>query len=211
MLITGANTNYAHTLMKVLSFTLISAVITFLLFVLMHRLISSDHVSEPPTDLVVLEGVIFEEKPSKLIIKDHIKAIEPIKTPPRIERQSFETDDDLDITTDFGQVRIAKLELSTDFTPGITDRGVRPIVRVPPRYPQTAASKGIEGWVKLSFTINEVGGVEAIEVLESEPSRIFDKAARKALSKWKYQPQIEQGQAIVRHGLSVILEFNLEH
>ena len=90
------------------------------------------------------------------------------------------------------------------------DGDATPIVRIEPKYPVQAARDGKEGWVKLSFTINEVGGVEDIEVMDAEPKRIFDREARRALDKWKYKPKIEDGKPIKQFGLIVQLDFKLD-
>jgi protein TonB len=49
--------------------------------------------------------------------------------------------------------------------------------------------KGQEGWVLLEFDITEVGTVDNVKVIESEPRRVFDSSARRALLKWKYKPK----------------------
>ena len=85
-----------------------------------------------------------------------------------------------------------------------------PIVRVPPKYPVTAARDGIEGWVELSFSIDKTGRVFDAKVVQAEPKRLFNKAALKALKRWKYKPTIENGNAQIQQGQSVVLEFNLE-
>lgn len=208
-LIESSNRHF-HTLAKALSFTFIAAVVTFSLFVLMHKLIKSDLVQIDVDDPINVGNVVFEEEPTKTITRTPIKKIEPIKQPPRVDHNTAEPNDEIVFDSAYKPIDIIEVDVSTDFTQTVVDRDVRPIVRVPPRYPPEAASKGIEGWVRLSFSINEVGGVEDIEVIDSEPKRIFDKAAKRALSRWKYQPQIEEGQAIVRTGLSVMLEFGLE-
>ncbi len=90
------------------------------------------------------------------------------------------------------------------------DGEATPIVRIDPKYPPEAARDGKEGWVRLSFTINEVGGVEDIEVIDSEPRRIFDREARRALRKWKYKPKIVEGKAVKQTDMFVQLDFKLE-
>lgn len=210
MLVVESNTSQIQTFIRILSFTFIGAVVTFMLFVLMYNLIKSDQVDEIPANLLTVPSVIYQEPPVKVITKDKVKPLVPIKSPPRYEQTLIDLDDDPGLMTDYQQVKIDEIEFTTDFGPTIVDRDVSPIVRVPPSYPQVAASKGIEGWVRLSFTINDVGGVEDVTVLDSSPKRVFDKAAKRALSRWKYKPRIEHGEAIVRTGLSVVLEFSLE-
>lgn len=90
------------------------------------------------------------------------------------------------------------------------DGEATPIVRIDPKYPVQAARDGREGWVKLQFTINELGGVEDIVVLEAEPKRLFDREARRALAKWKYRPKIVDGKAEKQFNMFVQLDFTLE-
>jgi protein TonB len=89
------------------------------------------------------------------------------------------------------------------------DGDATPIVRIDPKYPPEAARDGKEGWVELSFTINEVGGVEDVEVIEADPKRIFDREAKRALRKWKYRPKVVDGIAQRQPGLKVRLDFTL--
>ena len=53
-------------------------------------------------------------------------------------------------------------------------------------YPLEAAEKGIEGFVRMAFNINQRGKVDNIEVLKSVPEGVFDREAVRALAKWKY-------------------------
>lgn len=88
--------------------------------------------------------------------------------------------------------------------------GVTPIVRLDPEYPRKAAMQGIQGWVQLSFDITELGTVENVRVLKSQPKRIFDMAAKRALLKWKYRPKVEGGKPVPQPGEKVQLDFKLE-
>lgn len=86
----------------------------------------------------------------------------------------------------------------------------KPIVRIEPKYPSSAARDNIEGWVELRFTINEVGGVEDVNVINANPKRVFDRAAKKALKKWKYKPNIDGGRPQKQLNQKVRLYFKSE-
>ncbi|URQ88120.1 energy transducer TonB [Pseudoalteromonas sp. SCSIO 43088] len=85
----------------------------------------------------------------------------------------------------------------------------KPIVRIEPKYPVQAARDGKEGWVRLTFTINEVGGVEDVNVIEAEPSRVFDREAKRALRKWKFRSKIQDGKPVKQKNMEVKLDFKL--
>ena len=89
------------------------------------------------------------------------------------------------------------------------DGDATPIVRIEPKYPTQAARDGKEGWVQLSFTIDELGGVIDVDVIDADPKRIFDREAKRALRKWKYRPKIIDGKPQKQVGLQVQLDFKL--
>ena len=70
------------------------------------------------------------------------------------------------------------------------------VKRVNPSYPAQALRSRTEGWVELSFTITTSGDVEDVEVVNSNPRRVFDRDAARALSQWKFTPRIEGGKAV---------------
>ncbi|MEM8817352.1 MAG: energy transducer TonB, partial [Pseudomonadota bacterium] len=74
-------------------------------------------------------------------------------------------------------------------------RELTPLVRVPPEYPIKALTEEIEGFVVLRFIVTETGSVEDPEVVRADPPRIFDRAALRAVTRWKFQPQIRDGKA----------------
>lgn len=72
-------------------------------------------------------------------------------------------------------------------------RELIPLVRIPPEFPQRAAARGVEGYVILRFTVTETGSVADPEVLRANPPGFFELAAKRAVMRWKYQPQIRNG------------------
>lgn len=85
-----------------------------------------------------------------------------------------------------------------------------PLVRTNPIYPIRAARRGTEGWVEIEFAITEDGGVDSARVVESNPPSVFDSAALRAVSKWRYRPQTISGKAVRREGERIVIEFRLE-
>jgi protein TonB len=59
---------------------------------------------------------------------------------------------------------------------------------VPPVYPREATRAGTEGWVKVEFTIAPDGTTRDLEVVDSAPKLVFDRAALDSVSKWRFEP-----------------------
>jgi protein TonB len=75
--------------------------------------------------------------------------------------------------------------------PTVTDEPSReedlsPVLAVDPQYPSSAASRGIEGFVEVSFTVTALGRVENASVTVAEPVGVFEEAALGAISRWRY-------------------------
>lgn len=100
---------------------------------------------------------------------------------------------------------MSKLTLSAG-----SDRDTIPLVRVPPEYPMRALNRGIEGWVIVQFTITGTGSVKDAIVVDSQPKRVFDDAAIKAILRYRYNPKVEGGVAVERVGVRQKIVFALE-
>ena len=84
-----------------------------------------------------------------------------------------------------------------------------PVVVIRPLYPREAALSGIEGWVRVEFTITETGNVKDPRVIEARPSRVFNREAIRAILKWKFKPRVVDGIAVERRATQVI-DFTLD-
>jgi protein TonB len=61
------------------------------------------------------------------------------------------------------------------------------VTKVEPEFPREAVVAGVEkGMVKARMTIDGTGEVTRVEVLESQPRRVFDRAVVKTLSQWRF-------------------------
>lgn len=107
-------------------------------------------------------------------------------------------------TSSFNGSVLTGLQVGT----GKISTNIIPLVRIPPTYPRRAANRRIEGWVKVEFTITTEGTVKDPVVVASQPSSIFDRAALKAIKRWKFKPQIITGEAYEQRAVQT-LEFKL--
>jgi protein TonB len=69
--------------------------------------------------------------------------------------------------------------------------------QVSPAWP-TSAPEGVEGWVKLRFTVLPNGMVTEVEVKDSQPRGVFDDSARDALKQWKFEPVQRDGRTVAQ-------------
>ncbi|NNE60438.1 MAG: energy transducer TonB [Woeseia sp.] len=106
------------------------------------------------------------------------------------------------------EVGFPEINVDIDVGGGIAvARELTPLVRIPPRYPTSARMNGTEGYVDIRFTVTETGAVANPEVLRSDPPGVFDRAATRAVLRWKYQPQIVDGKpASVRSYARLVFE-----
>ena len=68
------------------------------------------------------------------------------------------------------------------------DNPLTPLVMTQPIYPMRARQRGIEGWVKVQFVINEEGNTESIRIIKAEPESIFNKNVIRCVSSWRFSP-----------------------
>jgi len=197
---------------KLVSSISIGAITTFALFAFMAHLISSADLTWTETEKPAVITIFQTPDEPKVIVKERPKMTPP--PPQMVPRVPNEAPQDI---TDVAMVgyQLTGLDVISDFdgSKGVNmapDSDARPLVRVNPKYPITAARDGIEGWVNLSFDINEIGEVVNINVIEAMPKKTFNKAAKDALRKWKYRAKLVDGKPIVQHNLSVLLEFTME-
>lgn len=193
---------------KLVSVSFIALIITFVLFAFMAKLITNEdtgviivepfpvvNVYQTPKDSPVIEKVKTTLSPPEA--PKPMPKIPQILVEPIQETVAQYTQPNIDLTPDNNLVVISKP----------TDMEASPIFRVNPKYPITAMNKGIEGWVTLSFSIGKLGEVIDVEVIDAEPKRLFNKAAKQALKKWKYRAKFVDGQPVIQKNLAVKLDF----
>ena len=86
-----------------------------------------------------------------------------------------------------------------------------PTKRVQPIYPNGAIQDGVSGRVEAVLTVDDDGRVIDVEIVESTPRGYFERAAEKALRKWRYAPQlITDVSTVSERQVRVEITFDLE-
>jgi protein TonB len=190
-----------------------AAFVTFGLFYLMQSLIT-------------VEGKLDESEKVKVVDFVRVQRSEEVKKKDREPPKKEKLDDtppppdmnfDSDTALDQGGIGIGAgvgddlggIDAGGGFSIASADGDAVPMVRVQPQYPQRALQRGIEGRVLIEFTISKSGSVKDAKVIAYEPSTIFNSAALKAVSQWKYNPKIENGKPVEQKGIRIAIPFRL--
>ena len=191
---------------------LLSAIITFGLFWVMQALIGTEGELDPEGRRSIVDFVRLKREEASADKKRELPKKKKQEEPPPPPDLNLSKNQNPD--SDMGDtLAIATSDIDLGSAPtlggGAGDTDIVPLVRVEPIYPQRAAQRGIEGWVEVEFTITPAGTVKNPRVTAFEPSSIFSRAALKAIRKWKYNPKVEDGKAVERSGIKVVLRFEL--
>ncbi len=192
----------------------LGAAVTFGLFFLMQSLIAygsarkQDEVMGRVIDFVMINK--DSETQTKRRRPPRKLAEERPPEPPDLELSRARKPQNQNQNASFGSFDFGDLSGQPHLGGAPTDGDILPLVRIEPRYPARALQREIEGWVLLEFSISPAGTVVNPFIVDSEPPRTFDRAALRAVSRWKYKPKVEDGTAVIRHGVQVVLTFELE-
>jgi TonB family protein len=77
-------------------------------------------------------------------------------------------------------------------------------------YPESQQSREQAGWVLLRFTVDKVGTVQSLSIVDSSPPRIFDAAALSGFSVCRFDPETPDGKLVVGQEFQVVVTFNPE-
>lgn len=190
----------------------IGVVVTMsLLFIMQLLIVSGKQALTDPRERHKLEFVRVK-KNENLNTQDLTpeKPPKPPETPPETPPQDMDN-----IDPDAPSIDIPAPSVSADTNIGgpggmnIAEGDYLPIVRVAPVYPSRALSRGLEGFVDMSFTVTTTGTVKDPIVLQSTSS-LFERAATRAVLKFKYKPRVVDGIPVEVSGVKTRITFELE-
>lgn len=81
-------------------------------------------------------------------------------------------------------------------TADLVDVPPKPVTRGSFKYPSSAKRNGIKGYVVLSVLVETDGSVNQVQVLESNPTGIFDAAALQGIRSWHFEPAKYKGETV---------------
>ena len=191
----------------------VAVIVTVALFLIMYSLVAGQRYELEEADLVPSIDFIRADDESDLQSKIRKPPAPPKKQeeeppPPPLDLSKIRKP--LDANNLNTTAISTGLDIGGKGLQGQSDGDILPIVRVPPQYPTRALSRGIEGWVLLEFSISPTGTVMDPVVIDAEPTSIFNRAAIRAVTKWKYKPRIEAGKPVVRQGVQTVITFELD-
>lgn len=191
----------------------IGTVVTLsLLFIMQLLIVTGKQALTDPRDRHKLEFVRVK-KNENVNTQDLTpeKPPKPPETPPETPPQDMDN-----IDPDAPSIDIPAPTVSADTNIGgpggmnIAEGDYLPIVRVAPVYPARALSRGLEGFVDMSFTVTSAGTVKDPIVLQSTSS-LFERAATRAVLKFKYKPRVVDGVPVEVSGVKTRITFQLEN
>jgi protein TonB len=188
-----------------------SIVTVSLLFVMQLLIVTGKQALTKPRERYKLEFVRVKRN-ENLNVEDIIpeKPPKPPETPPETPPQDLDN-----INPDAPTISVAPPVVANTQDIGgpggmnIAEGDYLPIVRVAPVYPARALSRGLEGFVDLQFTVTTTGTVKDPIVLQSTSS-LFERAAIRAVLKFKYKPRVVDGVPVEVPGVKTRISFMLE-
>ena len=196
---------------SILPITLVAppaTVITALLFLLMHSLIASDTPIIDDVSTPVAEIVVPDQEPLELTrIQPPAKSVE-VTPPPEwqapLSKLRLEN-------TELGQFTGTPVPIGDEgIEIGVGGGGIVAYLKLQPVYPSRPLSRGIEGYVDLAFDITSTGSTTNIRVIDAQPQSLFERAAIKALEKWKYKVPVIDGVAQGQVDMMTRMTFKVE-
>ncbi len=85
----------------------------------------------------------------------------------------------------------------------------QPLFKRPPKYPLEAIRRDWEGFVLVEFTVDEMGFVRNLEVVDSEGGALFHKPALEAAKGFRYAPKFEEGKPVSVDGIRNRIVFQM--
>lgn len=185
--------------------------VTLGLFLLMHFLIASDLEAPDDIEQYKIPDIVMPERTidTRYDTRKPDKPDEPEEPPPDLPEPDYEPVDLSESSVSIGVGMDTGMQIG-----GIggfsSDGDYLPIVKVAPQYPRRAASRGIEGYCTVEYTVTKSGAVRDPVVVDADPEGIFDRASIQAALKFRYKPRVIDGEPVEVPGVRNRFTYQLE-
>lgn len=183
---------------------ILGVIITLGLLFLMNSLVNTEFEAPDESKSVKIPDIRMSNTKIETRLEDAKpeKPQEP-ETPPDLPEPEFDNPqvsaDALNMSAPIAKAGIDVGGNSLAFSEG----EYLPIVKVPPEYPSTALSRGIEGFCTVVYTVTETGTTRDPQPIpdqcvtkEGKPTTVFNRASVKAALKFKYKPKVVDGKPV---------------
>lgn len=209
---------------KYVSSFLVAAILSVLVFIGMQVLVGMEAgLGDRNQKSPALNFVRVEANQQDLKTKDRNQPDPPPEPEPQPETPDTTVKDDSPQTTAQINMDMPNIDTMVSQGEGMSMAGINvgsnslsgfssdavATMRVPPNYPQKAKRAGLEGYVTMAVDIRANGTVSNVEVIESNPPRLFDDAAVQAMKRWRFRPKTENGEKRPQKAKQTI-EFTLD-
>jgi periplasmic protein TonB len=189
----------------------LGGLITLVLFYLMQALIATGEQLNQTSNVIRIVDATMPE-----VVMEVVREIE--KPQPIEEQNEPPPPPDRTINMDTGpSLNIQRTAVNVDVglnlggaSLNVSDGEMLPLVNVTPQYPTRAASRGIEGWCQVRFTVTEIGGVTDVVVVDGEPRGMFDQSSVRAAERFRFQPRVVNGEGVAVPGVQYVFRYQLE-
>ena len=190
----------------------VGVIVTLSLLFVMQLLIATGKAAlTKPRDRAQLDFVRVRRNES-LNVEDFTpdKPPPPPEVPPEAPPQEMDS-----VDPEAPSINVPPPSVSADTDIGgpggmnIAEGDYLPIVRVAPVYPARALSRGLEGYVDMSFTVTTAGTVRDPVVIFSTSS-LIERAATRAVLKFKYKPRVVDGVPVDVPNVKTRITFKIE-
>lgn len=180
--------------------------INLVLFIIMERMASQQPVLlAKANDVISIDFVRLKYKPPPPQVKQRVKP--PKKQQKRLLTPKMDVPSPKPVRVKNLNIKTPRLDLAMNisgvpFTGEMGAGGMGglqeaiPLVRIPPLYPPSALSRRIEGRVRIEFTVSEEGRVLNPVVVAAKPKGVFNRAALRAIRRWKFNKRLIDGQPV---------------
>lgn len=198
---------------------LLGAIVTLCLLLLMNLLINNQFELPDESTAIKVAAIHIPN----ISIEKRIEDIKPVKPqlqeapPPEVPAPAFDAPQ---FAPESFAINAPIANDKTAARPGALALGegeYLPIVKVPPEYPSTALSRGIEGYCTVIYTVTETGTTRDVRPIPGEcvtkdgqQTSVFDRVSVRAAAKFKYKPKVVDGKPIEVNGVKNRFTFEMK-